>query len=133
MTTSCNAPSSSLACCAPTPDMTSLTERLSAALATTDIAEKLALTRAIAADWKAGKLPPDHRQLPLSCGRPARPELVSPREVPYRSPATVEGRARLIHAIVHIEFSAINLALDHAARFRGLPEAYSADWIGVAT
>jgi uncharacterized ferritin-like protein (DUF455 family) len=37
----------------------------------------------------------------------------------------------LLHAIVHIEFSAINLALDHAARFRGLPEQY-ADWIGVA-
>jgi hypothetical protein len=43
-----------------------------------------------------------------------------------------EGRARLLHAIVHIEFSAINLALDHAARFRGLPEQYYADWIGVA-
>jgi uncharacterized ferritin-like protein (DUF455 family) len=38
----------------------------------------------------------------------------------------------LLHAIVHIEFSAINLALDHAARFRGLPQAYYADWIGVA-
>jgi uncharacterized ferritin-like protein (DUF455 family) len=52
--------------------------------------------------------------------------------VPQRSPTTEEGRARLLHAIVHIEFSAINLALDHAARFRGLPEQYYADWIGVA-
>ena len=40
--------------------------------------------------------------------------------------------ARLLHAIVHIEFSAINLALDHAARFPGLPKQYYADWIGVA-
>ncbi len=37
-----------------------------------------------------------------------------------------------MHAIVHIEFSAINLALDHAARFRGMPRQYYADWIGVA-
>jgi uncharacterized ferritin-like protein (DUF455 family) len=68
----------------------------------------------------------------LVCGRPAKPELLPHTAVPNRSPATPEGRARLLHAIVHIEFSAINLALDHAARFPGLPPAYYADWIGVA-
>jgi uncharacterized ferritin-like protein (DUF455 family) len=54
------------------------------------------------------------------------------KEVLQRSPQTQEGRAHLLHAIVHIEFSAINLALDHAARFRGMPEQYYGDWIGVA-
>lgn len=111
----------------------SLFTRLAAALATTEIDEKLALTAGIAADWRAGRLDwQDETPLELRCGRPARPEIVPPKAVPQRSPTTPEGRARLLHAIVHIEFTAINLALDHAARFRGLPQAYYADWIGVA-
>ena len=111
----------------------SLFPRLAAALATPDIEQKLALTAAIAADWQAGLLDWQGAQAPaLSCGIPDKPELVPPKLVPQRSPQTEEGRARLLHAIVHIEFSAINLALDHAARFPGLPKQYYADWIGVA-
>ena len=107
--------------------------RLAAALATPDVASKLTLTAAVAEDWKAGQLDwRDPTPIELVCGRPAKPELVPPKLVPQRSPTTSEGRARLLHAIVHIEFSTINLALDHAARFRGLPEQYYADWIGVA-
>ena len=45
-------------------------------------------------------------------GRPVRPELRHHTAVARRSPATPEGRAVLIHAIAHIEFNAINLALD---------------------
>lgn len=113
--------------------MESLFPRLAAALATAAIAEKLRLTAALAADWQAGQLDwQDKTPVELLCGRPDKPELVPPKLVPQRSPTTPEGRARLLHAIVHIEFSAINLALDHAARFRGLPEQYYADWIGVA-
>ena len=111
----------------------SLFPRLAEALATTDIAEKIALTAKIAADWQAGKL--DWREdvpAQLTCGRPAKPELVTHKEVLQRSPQTAEGRAHLLHAIVHIEFTAINLALDHAARFRNMPEQYYGDWIGVA-
>lgn len=65
-------------------------------------------------------------------GRPVRPVLVSPREVPYRGLGSAEGRAALVHAVAHIEFNAVNLALDAALRFDGLPPAYYADWIGVA-
>ncbi len=111
----------------------SLFPRLAEALATTDIAEKIALTAKIAADWQAGKL--DWREdvpVQLTCGRPAKPDLVTHKEVLQRSPQTPEGRAHLLHAIVHIEFTAINLALDHAARFRNMPEQYYGDWIGVA-
>ncbi|HSW12464.1 MAG TPA: DUF455 family protein, partial [Solimonas sp.] len=43
-------------------------------------------------------------------GRPARPTLVHPREVPHRGLGSAEGRAALIHAVAHIEFNAINLA-----------------------
>ncbi len=66
-------------------------------------------------------------------GRPARPELVPPRLVGRRSMATVEGRAMLVHALAHIEFNAINLALDALWRFPAMPEQYYLDWLRVAS
>ena len=65
-------------------------------------------------------------------GRPARPELVPPRLVGRRSMATLEGRAMLIHALAHIEFNAVNLALDAMWRFPGMPAEYYTDWLRVA-
>lgn len=65
-------------------------------------------------------------------GRPARPPLVPPQRVPRRRPGSPTGRAALIHAIAHIEFNAINLALDAAVRFAGMPAAYYRDWLQVA-
>jgi uncharacterized ferritin-like protein (DUF455 family) len=66
-------------------------------------------------------------------GRPARPKLVPPKDVPMRSPFTPEGRAALLHAIAHIEFNAINLALDAVWRFHGLPREFYRDWLQVAS
>jgi len=66
-------------------------------------------------------------------GRPARPRLVPPKDVPTRSPFTPEGRAALLHAIAHIEFNAINLALDAVWRFPGMPDTFYADWLQVAS
>ena len=65
-------------------------------------------------------------------GRPERPALISPAQVPQRSVHSVEGRAALIHAICHIEFNAINLALDAVWRFGGMPEDFYRDWLRVA-
>ncbi len=65
-------------------------------------------------------------------GRPARPALVPPKDVPTRSPFTLEGRAALLHSIAHIEFNAINLALDAVWRFPGMPEDFYRDWLRVA-
>jgi uncharacterized ferritin-like protein (DUF455 family) len=65
-------------------------------------------------------------------GRPARPPLLPPMQVPTRSPFTPEGLAALLHAITHIEFNAINLALDAVWRFPGLPPDYYRDWLRVA-
>lgn len=65
-------------------------------------------------------------------GRPARPALVPPRLVGRRSMATQEGRAMLVHALAHIEFNAVNLALDAVWRFSGMPDAYYTDWLRVA-
>jgi len=111
----------------------SLFQALAGALAATEIEQKLALTAAIAEDWRAGRLAIDiPAAAQLVCGIPDKPLLVAPSQVQHRNPQTLEGRARLLHAIVHIEFSAINLALDHAARFPGMPPQYYGDWIGVA-
>jgi uncharacterized ferritin-like protein (DUF455 family) len=73
--------------------------------------------------------PPAQQPLP---GRPSRPELVHPARVPRRSPFKPEGLAALLHAIAHIEFNAINLALDAVWRFDGMPREFYLDWSRVA-
>ncbi|AQW29004.1 ferritin-like domain-containing protein [Ralstonia syzygii subsp. celebesensis] len=66
-------------------------------------------------------------------GRPAAPVLVPPNEVPRRRAIdTPHGRAVLLHALAHIEFNAINLALDAVWRFAGMPVAFYQDWMRVA-
>ncbi|GLS03305.1 hypothetical protein GCM10007860_04480 [Chitiniphilus shinanonensis] len=65
-------------------------------------------------------------------GRPERPELVPPRALIQRNISTPAGRAALLHAIAHIEFNAINLALDAIYRFGDMPLAYYRDWLQVA-
>lgn len=65
-------------------------------------------------------------------GRPAQPQLVPPRELKHRSMTSVEGRAVLLHALAHIEFNAINLALDAIWRFPNMPLDYYSDWLLVA-
>ncbi|WEF34346.1 ferritin-like domain-containing protein [Pseudoduganella chitinolytica] len=105
-------------------------------LTETDPAAKAAAVEAMAQAHAAGRLPLDpaivlEPALPVP-GRPARPELVSPRLVGRRSMATLEGRAMLIHALAHIEFNAVNLALDALWRFPGMPPDYYRDWLRVA-
>ncbi len=73
---------------------------------------------------------PEPRGVP---GNPPQPELRSHLDVPKRSPFTTEGLAALLHAVTHIEFNAINLALDAIWRFDGMPRQYYLDWLTVAT
>ncbi|MDC8774344.1 ferritin-like domain-containing protein [Roseateles albus] len=100
-----------------------------------DPAEKAAAAQALYAQVLAG-LPLDEglqfvrpEGVP---GRPAKPQLMSALQVPKRSPFTVEGRAALLHAIAHIEFNAINLALDVVWRFADMPRQFYLDWLKVA-
>ncbi len=102
------------------------------ALAEADIDRKAASVRAIDVDSVATGSESSLTELASIPGRPARPLLVSPKEVPQRSLGNVEGRAALIHALAHIEFNAINLALDVVWRFPGLPEAFYREWANVA-
>lgn len=106
----------------------------------TDPAAKTAAVAAMAAAYGPGTLDAGWRldvEAALDCpagipGRPARPELVPPRLVGRRSMASVEGRAMLVHALAHIEFNAVNLALDALWRFPGMPRDYYTDWLRVA-
>lgn len=68
----------------------------------------------------------------LACGRPGRPKLVNPARLAQRKLSTLEGRQALIHAVAHIEFNAINLGLDAALRFAGMPDDFYRDWLSVA-
>lgn len=105
-------------------------------LAESDPARKLEGVRQLAQAWAAGRVGLDSEAVlaadPGIPGRPDRPELVAPQEVRRRAMNTPEGRAASIHALVHIEFNAINLALDAVWRFPGLPREYYADWLRVA-
>ena len=115
---------------------TELRAQALAALCCADIERKR--EQACALHAAADHLPLDSDALleaPAGCvlpGRPGRPRLVPPKEVAQRSPFTPEGRAALIHAICHIEFNAINLALDAVWRFAGMPRQFYLDWLRVA-
>jgi uncharacterized ferritin-like protein (DUF455 family) len=103
-----------------------------AAWSLSDPVAKVAATRALAADP-----PPLDTAARLSAatthaGHPPRPRLVPAQQVPRRSVHTPGGRAALLHAVAHIEFNAINLALDAVWRFADLPPDYYRDWLGVA-
>ena len=65
-------------------------------------------------------------------GRPEKPELIPPLQVPKRRMDSVEGRASLLHSLAHIEFNAMNLALDAIWRFPDMPKQYYEDWLKVA-
>ncbi len=110
-----------------------LRQRALQALCIPDPLEKVAQTRALWTDRAslsiAEHAPHPGLELP---GRPPRPELIHPAKVPRRSPFKPEGLAALLHAIAHIEFNAINLALDAAWRFDGMPPAFYEDWLRVA-
>jgi len=107
------------------------------ALCENDVECKLTLTHQLAEDWAAGLLQVDAAvagqvetiEIP---GRPAQPELVPPKALKKRKLTTLLGQQAMVHAIAHIEFNAINLALDAVYRFRDMPDAFLSDWIQVA-
>ena len=86
--------------------------------------------------WQGKGLAADPQEPVLAIddpGRPDAPLLVDPRKLERRSVATEGGRIRLLHAFAHIEFNAMNIALDAVYRFRDLPAQYISDWLLVAS
>ena len=106
------------------------------ALTERDPWNKCELVSALSREWQRGSLAfdPDNGLPEIStAGHPDKPELVNPRDLPQRGLGSAEGRAALIHAITHIEFNAINLALDAVCRFRQMPAEYYMDWLSIAS
>ncbi len=79
-------------------------------------------------EWEEGEAP---EQLMLP-GRLNRPLLVSPNKLPKRGFGSVTQRAALIHALAHIELTAVNLAWDCIYRYRGMPHEYYQEWVEAA-
>ncbi len=116
------------------PPRASLASQAASALACVDVDRKLDLVARVDHAVRCGELAVTTDFLPAAPdtpGRPVRPQLVSPGALERRSLATAIGHAALIHAVAHIEFNAINLALDAVCRFPGLPADFYTDWLGV--
>ena len=105
-------------------------------LGTADGRAKAALSRSHAALWRAAReagtpLPLGRAAPPDFPARPARPELLPPRDVPKRKPGTEAGRIALLHAVAHIELNAVDLHWDIIARFTDvpMPMGFYDDWV----
>lgn len=108
-------------------------------LTTADGRAKTALSRNHAARWFAARaagtpLPIGTAHPPDAPARPARPELLAPRDVPRRRPGTLAGRQALLHAVAHIELNAVDLHWDIIARFahHPMPLGFYDDWVKAA-
>ena len=98
-----------------------------------DARHKVMAARRAAREWRLGRLvhgfavaPPDRP------ARPDRPELLPPNRMPRRGKGSLKGRIALLHALAHIELSAIDLAFDLIARFGAqFPRGFVDDWMKV--
>ena len=114
-----------------------LAEAALAIVATPDLDHKVALAKEIAKAWYGHRLAPGMLRgtaaLPDKPGRPAKPELLPPRKMPKRSTAGAKGRFALLHALAHVELSAIDMTWDLIARFAHvrMPRAFFDDWVKV--
>lgn len=103
-------------------------------LLTADPFAKLMRARAVARDWRLGRLA--HRfdgAMPARPARPAAPDLLPPSQMPKRGKMGSErSRIAMLHALAHIEFVAIDLAFDLVGRFGGaFPPEFVDDWLRV--
>jgi uncharacterized ferritin-like protein (DUF455 family) len=98
-----------------------------------DASEKCQATHSLAANLASFSLKHEAQAMEIpEPGYPSSLQLVAPRELKRRGIQSQDGRNTLMHAIAHIEFNAINLALDAAYRFRNQPTEYYQDWIQIA-
>lgn len=104
---------------------------------TADLQQKVDLAKQTARAWFQGRLSLGHRSIALAMperpGRPARPELLPPRDMPRRSRSGLRGRLALLHALTHIELNAIDMTWDLIGRFfaEPVPRSFFNDWVQV--
>ncbi|BBB26543.1 ferritin-like domain-containing protein [Amphritea japonica] len=112
-----------------------LYEQTKQAFLTADPDLKIEQTRQVVSRWNAGELEWLEGARPELLNQPGRldtPEIVAPAEVNKRKFGKEKGRAALIHALAHIELTAVNLALDSVYRYRDMPKEFYADWMQCA-
>ncbi len=112
-----------------------LFEQVYACLMCSDLTEKIQRLDNLLDDWSERRfefIPLQKVERIPDPGRPSKPELVAPKALIRRRVGSREGHLALMHSIAHIEFNAINLALDAIYRFQQMPIAYYQDWLGVA-
>lgn len=105
------------------------------ALLTGEPRAKAMAARDVARGWRFGRLEPEFDvPMPSAPARPDRPELLAPAQMPKRGKGGSErGRIALWHALAHIEFVAIDLALDMAGRFGAeMGREFVSDFLAVA-
>ncbi|KWV92322.1 ferritin-like domain-containing protein [Erythrobacter sp. YT30] len=105
------------------------------ALVTGDPRAKCMAAREVARNWRLGKL--EWRfdvTMPDEPAWPAEPELLPPNKMPKRGKfGSQRARIALWHSLAHIEFVAIDLALDMAGRFGAeMGEEFVSDFLSVA-
>ncbi|MEL1251966.1 ferritin-like domain-containing protein [Aurantiacibacter gilvus] len=112
-----------------------LSQAIRTALLTGDKRAKVKATRALVRNWRRGELAtgfsaemPDHPAWPEGL------EVLSPGQMPKRGKGgSAKNRLALWHSLAHIEFVAIDLALDIVGRFGGeMGKDFVADFLGVA-
>lgn len=113
----------------------SVAQAIRTALLTAEPHAKAMAARAVARDWRLGRLDfAFDAAMPDRPGRPPFPELLPPKHMPKRGRGqSLRGRIALLHALAHIEFVAIDLALDMAGRFGGaMGRRFVADFLATA-
>lgn len=115
--------------------MTTVASAIRSALLTADPRAKVMATRDVSRSWRLGRLEwAFDAAMPDEPARPERPQLLPPNQMPKRGKGGSErGRLALWHSLAHIEFVAIDLALDMAGRFgEQMGEEFVSDFLAVA-
>lgn len=115
--------------------MQSVASAIREALLTGDPRAKCFATRDAARRWRRGELSfAFDVAMPDEPARPDAPELLAPNQMPKRGKFGSErARIALWHSLAHIEFVAIDLALDMAGRFgEQMGEEFVSDFLSVA-
>lgn len=107
-------------------------------VASPDLDRKVELSRRARDRWRARALALGRggraQAMPDRPGRPTRPELLAPRDMPKRSHTGERGRTALAHALAHVELNAIDMTWDLIGRFHDadVPGSFFDDWVSVA-
>jgi uncharacterized ferritin-like protein (DUF455 family) len=119
------------------PPQATLEDLACAIVSAPDPNDKVRLAKVTAKAWFSGQVSlgvqsrPAH--MPDRPGRPVKPQLLPPREMPRRTTGGLKGRIALLHALAHIELNAVDMTWDLIGRFvhAPVPSSFFDDWVQV--